>query len=106
MFVNIIEFARIKKGKDAEFRKWFRWSHAVYAKFDGFISRRLLKPVDGKGNYAAIVEHRSKGTFMKMHLSPARQEAWSRVEPLFQGTPMPYFYRVAIDYRGRKGTKS
>ena len=102
MFVNIIEFPRIKRGKDAEFRKWFKWSNTVYAKFDGFISRRLIKPMDGKGKYSAIVEHRSKSTFMKMHLSPARQEAWSKVEPLFQGKPTPYFYSVVIDYRTRK----
>jgi len=81
MFVNMVEFPKIKKGKDAEFKKWFRWSNSVYTKFDGFISRRLLKPIDENGKYAAIVEHRSKRTFMKMHLSPTRQEAWSKVEP-------------------------
>jgi heme-degrading monooxygenase HmoA len=102
MFVNIVEFPRIKRGKDAEFRKWFRWSNSVYAKFDGFISRKLLKPIDGNGKYAAIVEHRSKSTFMKMHLSAARQKAWSKVEPLLQGKPTPYFYSVLIDYRARK----
>lgn len=104
MFVNIVEFPKIKKGKDADFKKWFRLSNRIYAKFDGFISRRLIKPIDGKGKYAAIVEHRSKSTFMKMHLSSARQEAWSKVEPLFQGKPTPYFYSVLIDYRAGKKT--
>jgi len=48
--VNTVEFPGIKKGKDAEFKKWFRWSNSAYAKFDGFISRRLLKPIDENGN--------------------------------------------------------
>lgn len=47
MFVNIAEFSAIKKGKEEEF-KWFEWSNTVYEKFDGFISRRLLKPTKGK----------------------------------------------------------
>ena len=50
MFVNVVEFPPIKKGKDEEFRKWFVWSNTVYEKFDGFISRRLLKPTKGKRN--------------------------------------------------------
>lgn len=94
MFVNIVEFPQIKKGKDEEFRKWFAWSNTVYEKFDGFISRRLLKPT--KGNYAAIVEHESEETFMAMHLSEERQKAWERVEPLLEGSPTPSFYNVII----------
>src|SRR5450756_1112799 len=72
MFVNIVEFPPIKKGKDEEFRKWFAWSNTLYEKFDGFISRRLLKPTKGKGNYAAIVEHESEETIItwKQELTP------------------------------------
>lgn len=95
MFVNIVEFPPIKKGKDEEFRKWFEWSNSVYEKFDGFISRRLLKPTKG-GNYAAIVEHESEDTFMAMHLSKERQKAWEKVEPLLEGHPKPGFYDVII----------
>ena len=96
MFVNIVEFPPIKKGKDEEFRKWFAWSNTLYEKFDGFISRRLLKPTKGKGNYAAIVEHESEETFMAMHLSEDRQKAWVKVEPLMDGSPTPSFYNVII----------
>ena len=46
------------------------------------------------GRYAAIVEHESEATFMAMHLSDARQEAWRRVEPLLTGSPTPHFYTV------------
>lgn len=96
MFVNIVEFPPIKKGKDEEFRKWFAWSNTVYEKFDGFISRRLLKPTKGTKNYAAIVEHESEETFMAMHLSEERQKAWEKVEPLLDGSPTPNFYEVII----------
>jgi len=97
VFVNIVEFPQIKKGKDEEFRKWFVWSNTVYEKFEGFISRRLLKPTRGKKNYAAIVEHETEETFMAMHLSEQRQKAWEKVEPLLDGSPTPSFYEVIID---------
>ena len=98
MFVNIVEFPPIKKGKDEEFRKWFVWSNTLYEKSDGFISRRLLKHTKGKvkENYAAIVEHESEETFMAMHLSEDRQKAWVKVEPLMDGSPIPSFYDVII----------
>jgi len=95
-FVNLVEFPSIKKGKDDEFKKWFAWSNTVYEKFDGFISRRLLKPTKGKENYVAIVEHESEKTFMTMHLSDERQKAWAKVEPLLEGSPTPHFYEVLI----------
>lgn len=96
MFVNIVQFPPIRKGKDEDFKKWFAWSNTVYEKFDGFISRRLLKPMKGKKNYAAIVEHESEKTFMAMHLSKERQTAWEKVEPLLDGSPTPGFYEVII----------
>jgi heme-degrading monooxygenase HmoA len=96
MFVNIIEFPPIKKGKDEEFKKWFEWSNTVYEKFEGFISRRLLKPTEADGKYSAIVEHESEKTFTAMHLSDERQKAWAKVEPLPDGSPTPHFYEVAI----------
>ncbi len=96
MFINIIEFPPIKKGKEDEFRKWFEWSNTVYEKFDGFISRRLLKPTKADKTYAAIVEHETEKTFMTMHLSDERQKAWAKVGPLLDGDPTPHFYKVII----------
>ncbi len=93
MFVNIIQFPAVKEGKDEEFRKWFEWSNGVYARFNGFISRRLLKSKE-EGIYVGLVEHESEETFMAMHLSKERQEAWAKVEPLLQGSPTPMFYTV------------
>lgn len=102
MFVNIIKFPPIKKGKDEEFRKWFEWSNAIYAKFDGFISRKLLKPTKGKTLYFAVVEHESEETFMAMHTSDERQKAWAKVEPLLNGSPTPSFYIVVTAKSIRK----
>ena len=96
MFVNIVQFPPIRKGKDEDFKKWFAWSNTVYEKFDGFISRRLLKPTKGKKNYAAIVEHETEETFMAMHLSDERQIAWEKVEPFLDGSPTPGFSEVII----------
>jgi heme-degrading monooxygenase HmoA len=94
MFVNVVEFPPVVEGGDGEFREWFEWSNAVYAGFEGFVSRRLLADTAVPGRYAAIVEHESEATFMAMHTSDARQEAWKRVEPLLTGSPTPHFYSV------------
>ncbi len=95
MFVNIVHFPPIKDGKDSEFRDWFAWSNQEFATHKGFIRRRLLKPLQG-GNYAAIVEHESKETFMAMHNSPTRAKAFERVKPLFDGSPSRKFYDVIV----------
>jgi len=94
VFVNIVRFPRVKEGKDDGFRKWFEWSNTVYEKFDGFISRRLLKPA--RRNYVAIVEHESEETYMAMHLSKERGKAWEKVESLLDGPSKPSFYKVMI----------
>lgn len=95
MFVVIINFPPIRKGKDAEFQEWFAWTNREFANFKGFIGRRLLKPLEG-GNYAAIVEHESHETFMAMHDSPEHAQAGERVVPLFDGNPTPQFYETII----------
>ena len=100
MFVNIIQFPKVKDGKDAEFKKWFEWSNSVYASFKGFISRRLLEPTE-EGNYIGLVEHESEETFMAMHLSDERQKAWAKVEQLLEGTPKPSFYTVILSSKAK-----
>lgn len=92
--MNIVELPPVVGRRDAEFRAWFEWSNDVYAAFDGFVSRRLLKDTAAPGRYAAIVEHASEATFMAMHTSGARQEAWERVERLLTGSPAPRLYVI------------
>ncbi|MSM39089.1 MAG: antibiotic biosynthesis monooxygenase [Geobacter sp.] len=95
MFVVIINFPPIKEGKDAAFREWFADTNKEFGNFKGFIGRRLLKPMES-GNYAAIVEHESRESFMVMHESPAHIEAGKRVGLLFDGSASPKFYEVII----------
>jgi heme-degrading monooxygenase HmoA len=93
MFTVIISFPPIKEGRDGDFREWFASSGRAFRKFPGFISRRLLKPVNG-GNYAAIVEFTDQASFEAMHGSSTHDEAGERVKPLFEGRPTPTFYQV------------
>ncbi len=97
MFINIIEFPPIKAGKEPEFLEWFKWSNSVYKNFDGFISRQLLKVTKGGQNYVSLVEHESEKTFMAMHTSKERQEAFNKLKPLLEGKLSPKFYEVIID---------
>jgi heme-degrading monooxygenase HmoA len=95
MFVIVISFPPIKVGKDAEFREWFAVTNEQFSTFKGFIRRRLLKPL-GEGNYTAIVEFENQDAFEATRSSPAHDKAGERVRPLFEGSPMPRFYEVAI----------
>jgi len=95
MFVVVISFPPIKAGKDAEFNEWFALTNEQFSTFKGFIRRRLLKPL-GEGNYSAIVEFESQEDFNAMHSSPAHDIAGEHVIPLFDGSPTPHFYQVAI----------
>jgi heme-degrading monooxygenase HmoA len=93
MFVVVISFPPIKAGKDAAFRQWFATSNHVFSNFKGFISRKLLKPVEG-GNYAAIVEFEDQAAFQAMHSSSLHEKAGEQVRPLLDGKPTPTFYEV------------
>jgi heme-degrading monooxygenase HmoA len=93
MFLVIISFPRIKDGKDAEFREWFTSSNQAYSGFQGFISRKLLKPLKA-GNYAAIVEFEDQAGFKAMHSSSIRDKEAEQVMPMFDGETTPRFYEV------------
>jgi heme-degrading monooxygenase HmoA len=95
MFVVFISFPPIKEGKDSEFREWFASTNEKFSNHKGFIRRRLLRPLE-VGNYAAIVEFESQDDFNAMHSSPEHDKAGERVKPLFDGSPTPHFYEVAI----------
>jgi heme-degrading monooxygenase HmoA len=95
MFVVIIRFPPIKTGRDAEFREWFAWSSREFAKHEGFIGRRLLRPVDG-GTYVAIMEHESRETFAAVQYTPEHDQAAKRIVPLLDGRPVMESYEVAV----------
>lgn len=98
-FVNLISFPALKPGKEKEFREWFGHSSELFSNHQGFISRTLLKSTEGTDEYAAIVEHESKETFMAMHLSDDRQALFKKVETLIEGGPEPHFYEIVVSFR-------
>ncbi|MCK9210331.1 MAG: hypothetical protein M0P61_05775 [Ignavibacteriaceae bacterium] len=97
MFINTIEFPPLRTDKETEFLEWFKWSTCIYQKFEGFISRRLLKITKGNGGFLALVEHESEKTFMAMHTSKERQEAFNKLKPLLDGSLNARFFEVVID---------
>lgn len=98
-FVNMIDFAPLKPGKEESFREWFHHSSEIFAKHPGFVSRTLLGPIEGGSRYAAVVEHESKETFMDMQLSDDREELFRQAEPLVLGPSTPHFYETLLSYR-------
>jgi quercetin dioxygenase-like cupin family protein len=100
-FVNLIDFAPLKPGKEDSFRAWFHHSSEVLAKHPGFVSRTLLGPTGGGSRHTAVVEHESKETFMDMQLSDDRAELFRQAESLLLGPSTPHFYETLLSYRKR-----
>ena len=98
-FVNLIDFAPLKPGKEDSFRVWFHHSSEVLAKHPGFVSRTLLGPIEGGSRHTAVVEHESKETFMDMQLSDDRAELFRQAESLLLGPSTPHFYETLLSYR-------
>jgi len=88
-----LRFPRSRKARRPRSEEWFAWSNQQFANFEGFISRKLLKPLEG-GNYAGVAEFESQAAFQAMHDSAMHAEAGKRVRPLFAGQPTPSFYEV------------
>ena len=101
-FVNLVDFAPLKPGKQEAFLDWFRRSSEVFSRHAGFLSRTLLGPIEGASRYAVIVEHESKDSFMDMHLSDDRERLSREVEPVVLGETKPHFYEVLISFRNQR----
>jgi quercetin dioxygenase-like cupin family protein/heme-degrading monooxygenase HmoA len=102
VFVNFVDFAPLKPGKEEAFQEWFCRSSKVFARHPGFISRTLLGPIEGSSRYAAVVEHESKETFMDMHLSDDREQLFQEMEPLILGESKPHFYQLLTSHRSNQ----
>jgi quercetin dioxygenase-like cupin family protein/heme-degrading monooxygenase HmoA len=102
VYVNFVDFAPVKPGKQEPFLEWFRRSSEVFARHRGFISRTLLAPIEGGSRYGALIEHESKETFLDMHLSDDRAQLFQEVEPLVLGASTPHFYELLMSYRTGK----
>lgn len=83
MYVAVVTFPPIRPGHDQDFRAWFDWSTQVLHDAPGFVSRRLLVPIDG-GPPSALVEHESRETFGEMQSTPLGLWVHRRLMPLVE----------------------
>ena len=98
MVIGIVHFPAIKPGKEAEFLKWFSWSNSHFAEQTGFINRRLIKQIDAKGRYVAIIEFESREEFKKVAEQPFHAESARKLAELLEGMPTPELYiEIGID---------
>jgi heme-degrading monooxygenase HmoA len=93
VFIVIVHYPALKEGEEGNFREWFKWSSALLGKHKGFVSRRLLQPIEG-GDFAAIIEYESREVFATVGKSPEHDEAASRMVSLFEGHPRIASYEV------------
>lgn len=92
MFVGLIYFSKIKQGKDKDFVEWFEWSNAEFAKFDGFLNRKLLRSTGNDYSYAIIFEMKDERSFKQIHQSKIHQKAFQRLIELLDEIPVKKFY--------------
>lgn len=93
MFVGIIQFPKIKQGREADFVEWFGWSSSEFAKLDGLVARRLLKSATD-GSYVGIIEFRDKEAYKRIHQSPIHGAAFARLAEMLDGAPKKSFYSL------------
>ena len=90
----VISEVELKPGVEPELMKLFAEHKKILSKIDGFVSRRLLKSVDGK--YRIIVEHESKETFEKMTQGPEHKKIHDETVPFMESHPKPKIFQVVI----------
>lgn len=93
MFV-IMADVKLNPGADDQFKAWFSESNKVLSGFPGFISRRLLKSVDGT-SYTVVVEHESKESFAKMHQSSEHEKIHPVGRSFMSADPVKRAYTIA-----------
>jgi heme-degrading monooxygenase HmoA len=91
MFVVIAEI-KIKKGLESEFSSWVTEANKTLSKFDGFISRKLLKSHNDE--HLILVEFESKEKFEKMHKTEEHAKIQAKNHSYMDGLPKPKFYNI------------
>lgn len=95
MLFGIIQFPKIKHGKEKDFVKWFNRSNSEFMKLDGFISRTLLRSTTGY-NYLAILEMKDEQAYMRMHKSQIHKIVYAQLGEMLDEIPKKSFYDLAI----------
>ena len=76
---------------DEDFLRWFDWSNSEFMKFNGFISRKLLKS-EFDDSYLAIMELKDKQTYTDIHKSEVHKTAFAQLVEMLEGIPKKSFY--------------
>jgi hypothetical protein len=93
VLVGIIQFPKIKHGRNEDFLRWFDWSNSEFMRFDGFVSRKLLKSkLDD--SYLAIMELKDGQTYMDIHKSEIHKMAFAQLVEILEGIPKKSFYSL------------
>lgn len=86
MFVAIIRFPEISPEKEKDLLEWFEWTNNEFKKFDGFISRKLVKSKTDK-SYAAVVELESEKVHSEIHQTKFHNTAIERLNQILDSQP-------------------
>jgi heme-degrading monooxygenase HmoA len=82
----------IKPGREEEFKAWVVESNKTISKFDGFVSRRLLRGSDG--SLRMMVEFESEVQFAAMRRSEAHKVLHRQAAEFRDDPPVPIIYNV------------
>ena len=97
----LINFPKLKKGRENDFLQWFEWTNIEFQQFGGFVSRKLIKSkFKDDPTYSAIFEVKDLESFSKIHSSNLHKIVFSRVIPMLEGEPEREFYDVVLPLRG------
>ena len=94
MFVAMVDII-LKEEKKDDFKTWITESNQILSKFDGFISRKLLKGEDGTNRI--LVEFENIELFKKMHQSPEHGQFAGQLGEFMAGPPKRNFFQVLAE---------
>ena len=94
MFVAMVDIV-LKEEKKDDFKTWITESNQILSKFDGFISRKLLKGEDGTNRI--LVEFENIELFKKMHQSPEHGQFAGQLGEFMAGPPKRNFFQVLAE---------
>lgn len=99
MFVGIIGFPKMKPDREGDFLRWFDWSNSEFMKFDGLVSRRLLKSKTD-GTYLAIMELQNEQVFASIHKSEVHKLVHEQLIEMLDSVPKKNFYTLCVSQQG------
>lgn len=86
MFVAIVRFPKISPEKEKDLLEWFEWTNNEFKKYEGFISRKLVKSKKEQ-TFAAVVELENEKVHSEIHASKFHKAALERLSQIIDGQP-------------------